>query len=108
MRLGSQAVAMARRLGDKAVLAEVLNNTVVVRSDPAQLEEQLAASREAVALADEVGAAIPRAESRVWLVAHLMAAAKWRQPTTSTSASRRWLTSCGSRISSGSRRSSVR
>src|SRR5581483_2593191 len=71
MELGTEAVTMARRLGDAAVLAEVLSNTVVARSDPTRLDEQLACAREAVALADEVGAAIPRAEARVWLIAHL-------------------------------------
>lgn len=70
--LGTEAVAMARRLGAPGVLAEVLSNTVVARSDPARFEEQLASTREAVALADEVGAAMPRVEGRVWLIAHLM------------------------------------
>jgi class 3 adenylate cyclase/tetratricopeptide (TPR) repeat protein len=54
--LAEQAVEMARRVGDKAVLAEVLVRTVWAWASPDNVDEQLATAREIIELAKEAGA----------------------------------------------------
>ncbi|MHB8682446.1 MAG: BTAD domain-containing putative transcriptional regulator [Acidimicrobiales bacterium] len=53
--LSSSALAMARRLGDPAVLATVLSDRTLAVSRPDNVHERLEASREVVDIADALG-----------------------------------------------------
>lgn len=70
--LSTEAVQMARRIGDEAVLAEVLNTANWVQWTPDNLEERLSRAREIVELADAGGATRVRIEGRMWLVSNLL------------------------------------
>jgi hypothetical protein len=65
--LSRQAVAMARRLGDTATLATVLNSHRWVLWNPESLPERLATSREIVRLAEATGAYEVALRGWLWL-----------------------------------------
>jgi tetratricopeptide (TPR) repeat protein len=69
--LGEQAVQMARRVGDKAVLAGVLAKTLWAWAGPDNVDAQLATAREIVALAEETGAATTLFDGYHWMFAGL-------------------------------------
>jgi DNA-binding SARP family transcriptional activator/tetratricopeptide (TPR) repeat protein len=71
--LAATAVTTARRVGDPAVLAEVLNTASWVLWAPDNdVGERLGRAREIVTLADEQGTMMLRIEGRVWLASSLL------------------------------------
>ncbi|MDX6720732.1 MAG: hypothetical protein QOJ63_2986 [Solirubrobacteraceae bacterium] len=70
--LAHQALKMARRIGDKPTLANVLASTHRATSGPDTLRESLALAAELGAVADEVGDRRLRALSHTWLLDHLL------------------------------------
>ena len=70
--LAVEAVEMARRLDDDAVLAEVLNNANWILWNPDNLAERLERAREIIALADQSGATRLQIEGRIWLGSGLL------------------------------------
>src|SRR5207245_1753608 len=64
--LSDEALAIARGLGDKRTLLQVLNLRFNAIWVPATLDERLANSREAVALAEELGEPIGRYWAAAW------------------------------------------
>ena len=63
--LASEAVAMARRIGDPATLAHALSSLHWVAWEPDNLEERMRSTAEIIALADQLG------DSRLATMAHL-------------------------------------
>jgi len=70
--LAEQALAAARRLGDKLAVAEVLSNAMWPLWTPDNLEWRLAAATEIAELARETGAVKMLWEGQSWRVGHLM------------------------------------
>ena len=70
--LARQAVEMARRVGDKATLADVLASTHRATHGPDALQESLALAAELGRVADEVGDCRLRARAHRWLLDHLL------------------------------------
>lgn len=70
--LAQQALDMARRVADKATLADVLASTHRVTSGPQALHESLALTAELGRVADEVGDRRLRALAHSWLLDHLL------------------------------------
>lgn len=73
--LAQEGVAMARRLGDPAVLAEVLTAANWTTGGPDDLEQRLTVAKEALAMADQAGNPTLRLEVGFWAVANLLEAA---------------------------------
>jgi tetratricopeptide (TPR) repeat protein len=59
-----EAIAVARRLGDKATLLSVLTQTYAARGQPDALPQRLADTAEELALADEIGDPVARLLAR--------------------------------------------
>jgi DNA-binding SARP family transcriptional activator/tetratricopeptide (TPR) repeat protein len=70
--LARQALAIARRVADKATLADVLASTHLVTHGPDALRESLAMARELGQLADELKDPRLRAVAHEWLLNHLL------------------------------------
>ena len=64
------AIAMARRLGDKVALAHVLNTTMWAAGGPDDQAERLDRTTELIRLAEEIGDARLAAEGHVWKGRH--------------------------------------
>jgi class 3 adenylate cyclase/tetratricopeptide (TPR) repeat protein len=69
--LAEQAVQMARRVGDKGVLAGVLSKTLWAWAGPHNLDAQLATAREIVELAEEAEVTTTLFDGYHWLFAGL-------------------------------------
>jgi tetratricopeptide (TPR) repeat protein len=70
--LGRAAIEMARRVGDKAALAYVLNVTPWAVWGPDNLGERLAMVEEEIRLAGEIGDGRLAAEGHMWKASHLL------------------------------------
>ena len=71
-RLGDEAVAMARRIGDPATLAAVLYDRHLATWEPGNLEERLAISSEVVQLAESSGDSVMALRGRGFLMTNLL------------------------------------
>jgi tetratricopeptide (TPR) repeat protein len=71
-RLARPALEMARQVGDKQALADVLAASYVVAWRPDSLDERLATATELAHLATEVGDAALEALARDWNIANLL------------------------------------
>jgi DNA-binding SARP family transcriptional activator/tetratricopeptide (TPR) repeat protein len=71
-KLASQALEMARRVGDKATLADVLASTQWATLGPDALHESMALTAELGRVADEVGDRRLRALAHRWLLEFLL------------------------------------
>jgi tetratricopeptide (TPR) repeat protein len=72
--LALEAIAVARRTGDDATLLEVLTSTGMVLAQPDCIDERLARSQEAIALADRLGDRAAGFQARYALLQTLEAA----------------------------------
>jgi class 3 adenylate cyclase len=70
--LAYQALEMARRVGDKPTLADVLMNSHLATWTPDNLDERRASTNELARLAAEVGDALLEAAARRWSVTDLL------------------------------------
>jgi DNA-binding SARP family transcriptional activator/tetratricopeptide (TPR) repeat protein len=70
--VGRQALEMARRVADKATLADVIASTHRATHGPDVLHESLAVTRELGNLADEIGDGRLRAFAHRWRLDHLL------------------------------------
>jgi DNA-binding SARP family transcriptional activator/tetratricopeptide (TPR) repeat protein len=70
--LAREALEMARRVGDKATLADVLASSLWVTRGPGALDESLARATELARVADEVGDSRLRARAHGRLLDHLL------------------------------------
>jgi tetratricopeptide (TPR) repeat protein len=73
--LSEQAVAMARRLGDRATLAYALERAHWATWGPENLDGRLAVSTEVLELAEQAGEIGAAMQIRVWRIAHLLESA---------------------------------
>ena len=72
--ISAEAITVARRVNDPAVLADVLNSCHWARWGPDTLDERLAIAAEMVALAGELGDADRGVQGSLWRFADLMEA----------------------------------
>jgi tetratricopeptide (TPR) repeat protein len=70
--LGTQALSMARRAGDKHALADVLATCYWATAGPDNRDQHLQMARELTRLAEEVGDARLLAYGRMWVIGHLL------------------------------------
>jgi tetratricopeptide (TPR) repeat protein len=70
--LSEQAIAMARRLGDRATLAYVLERAHWATWGPGNLDQRLAVTAEISDLAEEAGEISGALQIRVWRLSHLL------------------------------------
>ena len=70
--LAGEALAMARRVGDKGTLADVLASTLWVIHGPDALHESVELARELALVADEIDSSELRALAHWWLLEYLL------------------------------------
>lgn len=81
VRMSDEALAIARRLGDRAALAHVLTLRFITIWMPETLEERLANATEAVRMADEVGDAWTQFHAVRWRFVRLVQAGELARAT---------------------------
>ena len=70
--LSDEAIAMARRLGDRPTLAYVLERAHWATWGPENLEQRLAVATEITELAEDAGDIAAQIQIRMWRLAHLL------------------------------------